>query len=311
MENLNKNSVFHANILYFLIGILLITVGSIAQGIELYSGLLITQYLIILIPNLIYLKLQGLSLKKVLKLNKISFKQVLYVIGITTFTYPVAVFFNLVVILFLESFGELTPTVDIIPKTFPMYMLSLFVISIAPGICEEVMFRGTMMNAYEKLSKKKAIIYSAILFGIFHLNLQNLVGPTILGLVFGTIVYKTNSIYSSMIGHGLNNGIAMTIGYFAFKGQENLMGTEAPVPEIEYGYEMIVSLIVIGVFAFISYLILKKLIKNLPSSEVIGEEIPKEDMEIEKDGIPKLIKYLPVLGIVILFVIVNARYLYL
>lgn len=311
MENFNKDSIFHANILFFILGILFVTLGSIVQGIEIYSGLLITEYIIVLIPNLIYLKSKGLSFKKTLRLNRISFKQALYVIGITICTYPIAVFLNLIVILILGLFGDLAVNTVPIPSTAPMYLLSLFIIAISPGICEEIMFRGTIMNAYDKLSKKKAIIYSSILFGVFHLNLQNLVGPILLGLVFGIIVYKTNSIYSSILGHALNNGIAITIGYFTFKAQENQMYVEAPIDEISYGIGMIMSTIIIGIFALISFFVLIKLIKKLPKSQDTETKTLEMDMEVESYVVPKFIEYLPVLVVVVIFIIVNAKFLYL
>lgn len=311
MENLNKNSIFHANILYLILGIFFVSSSFILQGIEIYPTLLITQYIIVLLPNLIYLKLKKLPLKKTLKLNKISFKQIAYVVGITIFTYPVAVFLNLIVLSILSLFGDLAISSVPIPDTASMYLVSLFVIGISPGICEEIMFRGTIMNAYSRLSKKKAIIYSAILFGIFHLNLQNLVGPILLGIIFGIVVYKTNSIYSSMIGHALNNSIAMTIGYLTSKGQDNLMEMETQVPEILYETQMIISIIIIGVFALISTLILVNLIKKLPSSKNINREIEENNMETEDYVEPRFFEYLPILGIVLLFVLVNYKFLYL
>src|SRR5699024_4587010 len=115
-----------------------------------------------------------------------------------------------------------------------------------------IMFRGTIMNAYEGLSKKKAIIYSAVLFGLFHLNLQNLVGPILLGIIFGIIVYKTNSIYSSIIAHTINNGIALTIGYLTFKGDQNLVDTGVAAPEISFGFQMVITILVVGIIALIS-----------------------------------------------------------
>ncbi len=310
MEDFNKNPILHTNILYFVLGILLITLGSKAQGREVYSGLLITEYIIIFIPNLIYLKSKGLSLKKTLRLNKISFKQIVYVIGITIFTYPIAVFLNLILLLILGLFGELSTSSAPIPTTGYMYLISLFVIAISPGICEEIMFRGTIMNAYEGLSKKKAIIYSAVLFGLFHLNLQNLVGPILLGIVFGIIVYKTNSIYSSIIAHTINNGIALTIGYLTFRGNQNLVDTGVTAPEISFELQMAITILVVGIIALISYFILVNLIKKLPESNEGTQEL-EINTKIEEDIKFKFIQYLPVLGIILLFIIINYKFLYL
>lgn len=302
MERIRRPSILEANILFLVLGILLFVVGGIVQTREVYTGLLITEYIIILLPNLLYLKFKGYSLKKVLRLNRINLKQILYVFGITIFSYPIAVFLNGIVIAIVSFFSEQIPNAVPIPDSSAMYFFSLFVIAIAPGICEEVMFRGTIMNAYENLGKRKAIIYSAILFGIFHLNLQNLVGPIFLGLVLGMTAYKTNSIYASMLGHTLNNGIAMTIGYFANKAQS--VTQEVPALEISYQLQLIMGIALIGIFALLSMFILMGLLKNIPE----GERVLPEETEYKES---RPIYYLPILGIIILFLFVNIMYLFL
>ena len=305
MSERSRPSILGVNILYLLLGLLLWFAGSIVQSREVYSGLLITEYIIILLPNLIYLKSKGFSLKNVLRLNTISLKQMLYVCLITIFSYPVAIFLNGIVMAIISIFTDVVPNGVPLPNNAPMYLLSIFVIAVAPGICEEVMFRGTIMSAYGRLGKKKAIIYSAILFGLFHLNLHNLIGPTFLGIILGITAYKTNSIYSSMLGHALNNGIAMTIGYFATKAQSNSIGNEVPAFEISYQLQLVMGLAMIGIFAILSACILVKLLKKLPPSEMVIEEI--EDHANKT----KVIHYLPIVGVLIMFILINAYYLFI
>lgn len=302
MEKNNRNHILEVNFLYLFLGLLLFFGGSIVQSREIYSGLIITEYIIILLPNLIYLKSKGLDLKKSLKLNKISLKQALYTILIVIFSYPVAIFLNTLVITILGFFGEITPSTVPIPENPGLYFISIFVIALSPGICEEIMFRGTIMNAYDNIGKKKAIFFSAILFGLFHLNLQNLVGPIFLGLIFGIIVYKTNSIYSSILAHTINNSIAMTIGYFAMKTQ-NEMGDVAAY-EMPHQIQMLILLAILGIFAIGSLMIVLRLIKKLPQ----GDEGIREGIEYIS---PNLAHYLPILGIIILFIIINVKYLFL
>lgn len=320
MTRIKDNSVFHSNIFYLIVGILLFLLGSIVQSREIYSGLLITEYIIILIPNIIYLKSKDLSLKEIFRLNNINVKQALYVIAITIFSYPIAVFANLIMVSILSLFGELSQSSAPIPDTLPLYIISLFVIAISPGICEEIMFRGTMMNAYENLSKRKAIIYSAVLFGVFHLNVQNLLGPIVLGIVFGIVVYKTNSIYSSMLGHAVNNGIALTIGYFATKAgelmpQDNEMGL-GPIEVPLLRLQMIISIMTIGAFALVSFLILKKLIKGLPigeNGEVVSFKNTEEELNrnnpISNNISP--LHYFPIALFFVLFIYINIRFTYI
>ena len=63
MEELKRPSILEANSLYFILGVLLLFLGSYVQSREIYSGLLITEYIIILIPNLIFLKAKKLPIK--------------------------------------------------------------------------------------------------------------------------------------------------------------------------------------------------------------------------------------------------------
>lgn len=302
MKVLNRRYILEVNFLYLLLGLLLFFLGSIVQSKEIYSGLLITEYIIILLPNLIYLKSTGVPLRQSLRLNKISLKQAWYVILITIFSYPVAIFLNTLVITILNFFGETIPSSVPLPESTGLYFLSIFVIGISPGICEEIMFRGTIMNAYSNIGKNKSIIYSAFLFGLFHLNLQNLVGPMFLGIIFGIIVYKTNSIYSSILGHTLNNSLAMTIGYFAMKAQNKMM--DVPAYEVSYQTQMLILLAVLSIFAIGSLIILKRLIKKLPQGEItVNQERQYEDT--------KIFYYTPIIGIIILFIIINIKYLFL
>lgn len=317
MLKISDDSIFHANILYLIGGLLLIFVGSILQGIEIYSGLLITEYILVLVPNLLYIAIKKQSFKSTLKLNKISIKQIKYIVAISIFTYPVAVFFNLIVLTTLSSFGELAQSAAPIPDTPSLYLFSLFVISITPAICEEVMFRGVIMDAYENLSKRKAIIISAVLFGIYHINVQNLIGPLLIGIIFGITVYKTNSIFAGMIGHGINNAIALTIGYFANKSQK--MVPQTAQAEVALGnpfldIQLLMSIIFIGGIAFLSYRVLRNLIIDLPLSEG-GEMISifssdSKDMREEIRYVNSL-HYIPVAVFFVFFLYININFVYI
>lgn len=296
-------SIFETNIFYLIIGVSLLLLGSLVQSKEIYSGLIVTEYLIILLPTITYLKARGYSLKKVLKLNRISAKEVALIFLIVIFSYPVGVFLNYLMILLLSNFTELKPTPIPIPQNTGEYLLGLLVISLSPGICEEVLFRGMVMSSYDKLGKKKAIIISAILFGMFHFNLQNLVGPIFLGIIFGLIVYKTNSLFSTMIAHGVNNAIATTIAYLAMSNMNNL-SIESQDIGISIGSFATVLTVIIGfVIAMISGTIAYTLYKSLPNNN------HEEDISFEEYA-PRVVHYLPLFAVLVIFIIYNYIFLF-
>ena len=216
----NTPSILETNMLFLFIALLLITLGAKAQYWNIYIGLLVTEYLIILLPVLAYLRFNDYSIKDALRLNKINLKHILLTILIVLSSYPVAVFFNFIGLTLLNKFTQVRANPIPIPSNPREYILCFLIIALTPGICEEVMFRGLIMSSYDSFGKKKAIIYSAILFGVFHFNAQNLLGPIYLGLLFGIIAYKTDSIYPTIIGHTVNNTIALTIGYFATRAEQ-------------------------------------------------------------------------------------------
>lgn len=265
IENRKNPSILGTNILYLIIALLLIIFGSMAQARELYTGLLITEYIIVLMPTLLYLKLRGYSIKEVLRLNRISLKQSIYIILIVVFSYPLAIFFNYIGIMVLSKFGQVLPNTIPIPTNFNEFIISFLIIALTPGICEEAMFRGLVMSSYENLGSKKAIIYSAILFGMFHFNVQNLLGPIVLGIIFGIIALKTNSLFSTILGHTVNNTIALIIGYNLID-LEDLQGVSQAVDIMPQGSIMVFTLIFLGIMALVSGLLLFKLIQSLPSS---------------------------------------------
>ena len=317
IEDKKTLSILETNILYLIVGFALITLGAKAQSKEVYTGLLITEYLIILLPTLLYLKLKGYSVKENLRLNKISLKQALLVVLIVIFSYPVAVFFNFIGIIVLSKFTETRANLVPIPSGLMEYLIGFIVIALTPGICEEAMFRGMIMSSYNSLGKRKAIIYSAILFGLFHFNLQNLLGPIYLGILFGIVAYKTNSLFPTIIGHTVNNTIALTIGYFLTKGDQ---GVEIPMDtvSIPQGEQIIFGLLGLGLIALVFGLVVYRLIKLLPTShekEIIqinsftrGEYFT-QDMNMRK-GL-NIIEGFPILITIIIFIVLNYKYLFL
>ncbi len=85
------------------------------------------------------------------------------------------------------------------------------------SILEEIIFRGIVLRGFLlTYSPKKAIIFSAIIFGIIHGHPLKIWGAIILGLFFGWIFYKTKSIGNTIILHSSANFIVLLQSYFYF-----------------------------------------------------------------------------------------------
>jgi len=92
---------------------------------------------------------------------------------------------------------------------------SLLVVAVLPGICEEIMFRGWLIRFFEGKQARYAVIVSALLFAIFHLDPFRLLPTFLLGLLLGWLTVRSGSIVNSMLSHAVNNALALLVVTFA------------------------------------------------------------------------------------------------
>jgi membrane protease YdiL (CAAX protease family) len=93
-------------------------------------------------------------------------------------------------------------------------IVSILLVGIIPAFVEELLFRGVILHGFkENYSRKKAIIISALLFGIIHLNPWQFVTAFIIGIISAWICIKTGSIILSIYIHLFNN----TVSVFSMK----------------------------------------------------------------------------------------------
>ncbi|WP_320054483.1 CPBP family intramembrane glutamic endopeptidase [uncultured Acetobacteroides sp.] len=80
---------------------------------------------------------------------------------------------------------------------------------VAP-IAEEIIFRGMITKLLlEEYRPIKAILISALIFGIIHFNPAQIPVAFVLGLLFGWLYYKTGSIIPGIILHFTNNAVVI------------------------------------------------------------------------------------------------------
>lgn len=84
-------------------------------------------------------------------------------------------------------------------------------VALLAPLLEEVLFRGAIQGALMRFFGRPwpAIILSALLFGIIHMNPVQVVYAALLGIVLGWIYYRTGSLLSVIVGHILNNSLAV------------------------------------------------------------------------------------------------------
>lgn len=88
----------------------------------------------------------------------------------------------------------------------PVPVIAAFAAVIAPA-CEEWTFRGILYTGFRKNgSALQAILMTAVLFGLFHMNLNQMVYAMVLGIFFAILREVTGSILPSIVCHMTVNG---------------------------------------------------------------------------------------------------------
>lgn len=134
-------------------------------------------------------------------------------------------------------------------------VIVIIMVAIVAPVIEEILFRGIilrgMLNRYED---RNAIIISAILFSLAHLNFLQIPNAFLLGLILAYVFYKTRALWICMILHGIAN-IGALIPYEV----NNPTGKVA----------VVIALIIAGIIIFIKAF---KNIKEYNKLEKISEQ---------------------------------------
>lgn len=87
------------------------------------------------------------------------------------------------------------------------------VIAVTPALCEELFFRGLVLSGLRRAGVWPAVLICALVFGLAHSSIYRLLPTMFIGALLTWLVWRTGSIWCSMIAHALNNGIAATLVY--------------------------------------------------------------------------------------------------
>ncbi len=106
--------------------------------------------------------------------------------------------------------------------------INLFVLAVIPAFCEEIIYRGIILNGFRRFGKINAILVSALFFALAHGSAMQFIYQFILGIILGFVLVKTGSIIASIFVHFLNNSIVVVYNYI-MPAQSSNFGTTSIV----------------------------------------------------------------------------------
>ena len=133
--------------------------------------------------------------------------------------------------------------------------LNLFLISIIAPIFEEIMFRKLIIDRTIKYGAKVSIILSAVIFALFHGNLNQFFYTLLMGGFFAYIYIKTGKITYTIILHAIINLMGSVVSLIIASSVENIQASPNPLDgAIIIAYFIVLfTFIVIGVYGLSNF----------------------------------------------------------
>jgi len=224
-----KTKFFNTNLVYFIILLLFVIVRIVTGAVDLsfmseevndvVFSVIIQIVLMFLLPIFLFSKLQKQKVRKTFsdfKYKAISPLAIIYsiLIGVCCYLLNIAIssFFGGLIGLFGYEKGAGVSS-GIANTSFPYFILQVVLVAVLPAICEETTHRGLLIHGYSMLGIKRAVIYSSLMFGLMHLNINQFFYATILGFLIALSTLMSKSIIPAMIIHFMNNFISTYISF--------------------------------------------------------------------------------------------------
>lgn len=198
-------SIISANLLYLATMILVLLVGSTLQSRHFGWGLFLTEIGLLLLPALLWFRRSNLSLRETARLRWPGWVPVLLglLLGVGLW--------------FLDSWlgalasallgYDVLPPAGSYPTTGGQAALVFVAFALAAPVAEEILFRGYMQPAYERLGPGRAIFLVGLLFALFHLSLVGLPPRLPIAFALGYVAWRSNSLFPAIALHLANNAL--------------------------------------------------------------------------------------------------------
>lgn len=264
---------------YILLSILAGTViGVMDINMPLWGSYLLSQA-IVLLPALIYVAIHKINIIACMPYRKLRISDGLLSLLFGYALVPMMLFVNNLTSLFSTNYVQ-DSVQELIAYPF---VVQLLIIAVLPACVEEFVFRGLIYHSYRKNGILGAAVLSGLVFGLMHLNINQLSYALLMGIVFALLVEATGSMYSSMLAHFAANSysiIMMQLVSMTSGGSELLeQSAQAAESSMNSVPVIIAQVVMLGLvaagFLGIAYLLFKKIAVRNGRWEYLKEQLHK------------------------------------
>ena len=264
---------------YILLSILAGTViGVMDINMPLWGSYLLSQA-IVLLPALIYVAIHKINIIACMPYRRLRISDGLLSLLFGYALVPTMLFVSNLTSLFSTNYVQ-DSVQELIAYPF---VVQLLIIAVLPACVEEFVFRGLIYHSYRKNGILGAAVLSGLVFGLMHLNINQLSYALLMGIVFALLVEVTGSMYSSMLAHFAANSysiIMMQLVSMTSGGSELLeQSAQAAESSMNSVPVIIAQVVMLGLvaagFLGIAYLLFKKIAVRNGRWEYLKEQLHK------------------------------------
>lgn len=116
-----------------------------------------------------------------------------------------------------EELRRLRPDADGVDGAFLSRVgIYLLFLGVLPAVCEELAFRGFILTGLlRRFRPATAIVISSFLFAVMHMNVFQFLPTLVLGLLLGTLTWRSGSVVPAMVFHLLHNSLLVLLSALA------------------------------------------------------------------------------------------------
>lgn len=197
-------------------------------------GLLASEWLLLFVPALLFLRLGGYDLRRTLSLRTPERRAVGGALLLVVGAVPTAWLIGWVQTFFLPIPWEVLKGLEeLVTAESPARLVwLLLLLAVTPAFCEEIVFRGVLLGGTRRLTTWRVVVLNGVVFGAFHLSFETAIRflPTAwLGIVIAWAVLRSRSIWVGALMHFLNNGTIVLLASVPAL-REMLADPNAPPP---------------------------------------------------------------------------------
>ncbi|WP_346698998.1 type II CAAX endopeptidase family protein [Catenibacillus scindens] len=177
--------------------------------IPVWAVLLISQVSLIL-PLTLYCAITRSNPLTLIRFKKTKPVNVIMALLVMTLSYPVIILLNFISMLFVDN-----AMASVLPSALNLGLIpAVILMALLPAIIEESVFRGSLYNTYSLRRPLAGVFFSAFLFGLMHMNFNQMPYAFFLGIIMALMLEATDSIITTMIMHFSLNGFTTVLSFF-------------------------------------------------------------------------------------------------